>query len=116
MKPGHKPPKPRWSIAELIDLEFLLQREGEEVTTEFFEGQVSSWVDSGKIDRPDQSTMSQALWLWLQMKREGRDDRKLPGRVVAAAQMLIGIILAAVMLLVGSGLVMGLLQYDGRHF
>jgi len=100
----------------MVDLEYLLQREGEQGDEAFFEEEIAPWIESRKIDRPDPKTMSRSLWLWLQSRKKAVGDEVLPGQAIGAAQLGIGIVLAILMLVAGSGLVMGMLRYDGRTF
>lgn len=100
----------------MVDLEYLLQREGEQNPQEFFDEEISPWIEPGKTDRPDSKTMSRALWRWLQVRREAHQGEVLPGQAIHGAQAILGFGLIIGMLMVGSGLIMGMLRYDGRTF
>jgi len=110
------PPQPHWTIPGLIDLEYLLDREGEQVDAEFFEEEVEPWIDPAKIDRPDSATVSAALWQWLERRRRNLADADLPGRAFAGAQTAVTLGAVAVMFASAASLVFGLLRYDARTY
>ncbi|MEM0970038.1 MAG: DUF2868 domain-containing protein [Verrucomicrobiota bacterium] len=111
----HSPPRPRWTISDLIDLEYLLDRK-EQTDPEFFEEEVEPWIPTGKLDRPDRSVMSGALWNWLQRQKKTAPDEQLPGRAFAGAQGFLALLFVTGLFLSGCGLLWGLLRYDGRTF
>lgn len=108
-------PTPHWTIPDLIDLEYLLDREPQ-VDPDFFEEQVEPWILPGKIDRPDGPAMSAALWQWLQVRRRNLNDSDLPGRAFSGAQTLVTLLLVLIMFTSSASLVFGLLRYDGRTY
>lgn len=110
------PPSPRWTIPDLIDLEFLLDREANPASPRFFEQNVEPWIDPARIDRPDGKIMSSALWEWLRLRREQTSESELPGRAFAGAHTFIGLLLTLGMFANALALVFGLLRYDGRTF
>ena len=116
MSPRHSPPTPHWSIPDLIDLEYLLDREGTQADSEFLEQHVEPWIDPEKIDRPDGQTMSAALWQWLQVQRRHVSDSSLPGRAFSGAQTFVTLLLTVLMFANAIGVVLGLLRYDGRTY
>ncbi len=102
-------PKPRWSIADSIDLEFLLRREKSDPdpNAEFFAEEVEPWIEPGKIDRPDAQTLSRAFWRWLQLAKNRVDAANLPGKAISGAFGTVGAVSALLMLLLGAGAVLG---------
>lgn len=110
------PPTPRWTIPDLIDLEYLLDRDSSQAGPEFFEENVEPWIDSARIDRPDGGIMSAALWEWLRLRRLHAADSQLPGRAFSGAHTLVGLLLTLGMFANAIALVFGLLRYDGRTF
>lgn len=116
MSRSPSPPVPRWTISDLIDLEYLLEQEGKQTGTDFFAAHVEPWIDPAKIDHPDSKTLRAALWLWLQTKRRQLADANLPGRAFAGAQTLATLLLTTALFINALGVVFGLLRYDGRTY
>lgn len=115
-KPTSQPPHPDWSISHLIDLEYLLHREGESADKIYFAENVEPWIEPSKIARPDRKTMSRALWQWLRHTEVRHDPNQLPGRAFSAALTGMAIALGLFFFFTGSGLIMGMMGYDKRTF
>ncbi len=115
MPSDSKSPKPKWSVSELIDLEYLLRRDeetGDASNDGFFADEIEPWIDPGKIDRPDARTLQKALWRWLQTRKSGLETSKLPGAAISGAFWTVGTAIVLFMAFLGAGTVLGTLGYE----
>ncbi|MBX3743843.1 MAG: DUF2868 domain-containing protein [Verrucomicrobiae bacterium] len=101
-----------WSIADVIDLEYLLGRESgadEAGVRERVLGRMRGGMPA--LPRERRRTVLRA---WLETRREGEEGR-LPGRTVSAAWRLLGVMGWVVGAMVGAAVTGGLLNYRGAY-
>lgn len=109
-----KSPKPKWTVSDLIDLEYLLRQDADSdpKDTDFFAKEIEPWIEPGKIDRPDAKTLRKAFWRWLQTSKTGLETSKLPGAAISGAFWTVGISIVLLMTMLGAGAVLGTLGYE----
>lgn len=112
-------PKADWQLADLIDFEYLLERDRDLNASSLAERDrrlfdtIMAEDDGAAKTKPAWNRR----WLfrrWLDLRREeSSEDQPLPGGVLASAWRLINEVLAVLGVLAGAGLAANLLRYDG---
>jgi hypothetical protein len=106
-------PPSRWSVADLLDLEFLLHLdEGEDM------GRLVARDREMYASLPNKAETDAALlrsWLKCRMKEAEQDGAVLPGRLWRELMLIFGAVIVVAGLISGSGLAFSLLAYSGTE-
>ena len=114
----------RWSVSDLIDLEFFILRDETQTQAQLEQRDREIYLRSIKPQikgRPESSSFRRtALSVWLaQMRTRYQGDNALqailPGDVFIEARRLLGLIITAIGVISGAGLALSMLVYRGQE-
>ena len=114
----------RWSISDLIDLEYFALRDEEQPEAQLEQRDRETYLHSIKphldAKAESESFRHSALSTWLeqmraQYQKEGGIQAILPGQAFADARRLIGLIVFVIGIISGGGLALSMLMYHGQE-